>query len=808
MKSLQAKSGSGRQQGRTLRDHTRDVVDAAQALFGRRHHPSRLCRCWLRFFRLPPNSVDAFLMALEAACLLHDLGKANEDFAAAVSGSRDGQFLRHEHVSALLLNSPELRAWLGQRGDIDWDLVLCAVLCHHLQADSSNLIPMRAYRRHQSLRMLNDHPEFNRLLSSFGATLQLTGDLPVVPGGWQSGGSPPASWQLLKKARNSLADRMNDLVDDLRNDPERNSLLLAVRAALIAADAAGSGLPRTDRDIADWIEDILPSDNGDLCDRQYIRNCIIAPRIEALRSGGRWTEWSDFQNHAAELPRRAVLLAPCGSGKTLAAWRWIEQQAGDGVGHCLFLYPTRATATEGFRDYVAWAPETDAALLHGSAAYELDGMFANPPEDGDRTGRRYETEHRLFALGYWPKRVFSATVDQFLSFLQYGYASICLLPVLADSVVVVDEIHSFDDSMFRGLCDLLRNFDLPVLCMTATLSEQRRSRLEHDCGMELLDAGAGRFDDLLAVSQALRYTIRRTTLQDAGQHVREHLREGRKVLWVVNTVARAQAIARQFAEDIHAPELRTAAGLPVFCYHSRYRLCDRGRHHRAVIEAFRPGDDAAPGTLAITTQVCEMGLDLDSDVLVTETAPVSSLIQRMGRCNRAREPRPHAGEVLVYEPDSTSPYDEQQDLIGVPEFLSRIATGMPVTQADLETAMRQAPQPEDQRRPVCQFLGSGPFALSGADQFRAIEEFTVPAVLTSDVPDVVTCQLQKQPIDGHVLPVPNWIRRFDLPGPAELPRYLCVAPSDHYLPALGFLNEAVASGDPPPCPRTNPTLIV
>ena len=39
---------------------------------------------------------------------------------------------------------------------------------------------------------------------------------------------------------------------------------------------------------------------------------------------------------------------------------------------------------------------------------------------------------RLYALGFWTRRIFSATVDQFLSFLQYGYGSVCLLPLLAD----------------------------------------------------------------------------------------------------------------------------------------------------------------------------------------------------------------------------------------------------------------------------------------------------------------------------------------------------------------------------------------
>lgn len=808
MKSLFAKSKSGRQMQKTLHEHTLDVLDAAHALFGTAGQPTRMCSCWLRFFRMGEQALMPFLNALEACCLLHDIGKANEDFQAAVSGKRDGQFLRHEHVSGLLLNSPGIREWLEQRQDVDWSVVLSAVLCHHLKIDSTDLIPTWAYRRHQSLRMLEDHPEFVELLQHTAEHLGLAGDLPAVPTGWRSSGSGSPQWESLKAARDSLADRLNDLDDDLRKNSQRNRLLLAVRSALMVADAAGSGLPRTDENIARWIERSLPLQQEQLCDSHRIRSSVIEPRIEQLRSRRRWTDWSDFQNHTARLPRRAVLLAPCGSGKTLAAWRWIERQAGSGVGHCLFLYPTRATATEGFRDYVGWAPEADAALIHGSAAYELDGMFDGPEDSDPRHGRRYETEQRLFALGYWPKRIFSATVDQFLSFLQYHYASVCLLPVLADSVIVVDEVHSFDDSMFRGLLDFLQNFDVPVLCMTATLPEERRKLLLQTGGLEVLNAGEGQFRDLQAISEAPRYTIRCTTARVAEQHARDRLREGKNVLWVVNTVARAQAVARQFAEDILQEELATADGNHVFCYHSRFRLCDRKRHHESVIRAFGRSDDAATGTLAVTTQVCEMGLDLDADVLITETAPVSSLIQRMGRCNRAREPRTDAGEVLVYEPLSEKPYDTQRDLIGVPEFLSAIATGGPVTQSDLEAAMRQAPQPQGERKPVCQFLGSGAFALSGADEFRDIEEFTIPAVLASDVANVTACLLQKKPVDGHVLPVPKRIRNLDLPRPADLPRYLCVAPAKHYLSSLGFCDETLAQGDPTPCPRRNPLWIV
>ena len=145
--------------------------------------------------------------------------------------------------------------------------------------------------------------------------------------------------------------------------------------------------------------------------------------------------------------------------------------------------PTRATATEGFRDYVSWAPE--GSLIHGTASYELDGMFENPSDD--RTHRDYTAEARLFAIAFWDKRVFSATVDQFLGFLQYAYGAVCLLPVLADSVIVIDEVHSFDDAMFSALKEFLTEFNVPTLCMTATLPKSRRDQLERQCKLTVYD---------------------------------------------------------------------------------------------------------------------------------------------------------------------------------------------------------------------------------------------------------------------------------------------------------------------------------
>src|SRR5208337_1416078 len=165
----------------------------------------------------------------------------------------------------------------------------------------------------------------------------------------------------------------------VHRNPLRRSLLLAAKAAVIAADAASSGLVREGHPIDQWIGEIVQRPDLHATD---ITRDILEPRTRQIsRGSGRAFQYHRFQEVAAGRSDRLLLLAPCAAGKTLTAWRWAaEQSRRHPFGSVLFLYPTRATATEGFRDYVAWAPEADAALLHSSARYELEAMLQNPSE--------------------------------------------------------------------------------------------------------------------------------------------------------------------------------------------------------------------------------------------------------------------------------------------------------------------------------------------------------------------------------------------------------------------------------------------
>ncbi len=765
-----AKSPIPGRQPKTLLCHTKDIMASVELLYGNANAPTRLAREWLRFFRLKNEDYERFLMNTLAAAACHDLGKANDGFQKVVRRNGD-QSIRHEHLSGLLLSLPDFKWWLSCNPLLDFDVVLSSVISHHLKID-----PDRWGQRlgmSDSFRVLGDKSGFTELLDVIGETLSLPVPFrPNIPLFW-SFQTDSSSLFNLTDLLNSAKHQAHRFGRAISKDPQQLSFLCSVKAALLAADSAGSGVVREGHDLESW----LKASFGDPLSAQDIRDKVIFPRVREIE---RKTESNfklqDFQKQASTLSERALLLAPCGSGKTLAAWNWIATRLQKKPAtRVLFLYPTRATATEGFRDYVAWAPEEDAALAHGTAAYDLEEMFENPADT--RTEKNFTTEQRLYALGFWQKRLFSATADQFLAFMQNQYGPLCLLPLLVDSVIVVDEIHSFDKAMFSAFTTFLKQFDVPVLCMTATLSEGRRRTLVDECGLQLFPETLNNLDDLKERAEHPRYRLHITSREDAERKARQALQEKKKVLWVTNQVRKCQDIAlsmgQQFGDGI------------VQCYHSRFRLTDRRTQHKSVINAFQ--GETGP-FLAVTTQVCEMSLDLDADVLLSEYAPITALIQRMGRCNRRGKPGDgKCGEVYVYPATDGLPYKPEE--ISDAQSFIHVLDGKVFSQAYLEATMAEHQPVQREPERFSSFLESGCYAMSYA--YREGEEFTVPAILDIDMQDWLLAVKHRQPTDGFVVPVP---RRF-AKSCSSLGRFLKVAPATHYHPAYGFLDRLVGVKD-------------
>ena len=769
---LFAKSPS--RDGRTisLAEHCNDVMDAFVALFGGVRAPSRLGCEWLRFFKVPSSAWPKFWTTGLFAAGAHDLGKANRGFQDAIV-RRGDQVLRHEHLSALLLVHKPLWDWLAGQADVDPEIVLAAVAGHHLKSAESHengypslgdALPGMS----EHLVVLTGSPEFHTAVQNLAARFGWPVPEFDFPRLWRlyDGDNP-----VLEQAER-LRHRLRRFNEQLPNHPNRHAMLMAVKAAVLVADTAGSGLKREAKEIPDWIGRCFE-------ESPYRAECIEAkvwrPRIRQIESRiEKPFQETDFQIAARNMPARALLLAPCGSGKTLAAWRWIQARLAERPArNVIFLYPTRATATEGFRDYVSHAPE--GSLLHGTASYELPELFGNP--DDPRNGCDYLIEDRLYALGYWPKRVFSATVDQFLGFMQQVYRSICLLPLLADSVVVFDEVHSFDAGLFSALQRYLETFDCPVLCMTASLPARRREALEM-LDLEIWPREQDRFEQLETLAELPRYHVR--TLADAPAAAKvatAAVAAGKRVLWVVNSVDRCQQLAAEHG---------------AICYHSRFTLADRRRRHQEVIDAFQRSDGAV---MAVTTQVCEMSLDLDAQVLITEFAPVPALIQRMGRCNRhARDEKQPLGEVYFYPPANTLPY-RQDELSGVEMFVAAL-DGQAVSQSRLDELLSELTSSLDREAvKLTRFISDGPWAVGGADSLRETDQYSVQAVLDSDIEEVLSARRRGKPIDGWLLPAPRPLAQSE----PRLGRFPQVVSAKNYLPTTGLHKTPKEGREAEPC---------
>jgi CRISPR-associated endonuclease/helicase Cas3 len=554
-----------------------------------------------------------------------------------------------------------------------------------------------------------------------------------------------------------------------RLNAERKQFHLALKAGLIVADSASSGLVREKHSIEEWISNVIHSD-------EIKDNDIFTEIIQKRMNDKNIPELHEFQKQVATKGNRVLLMAGCGMGKTLAAWNWANDVSKrQKISKVIFLYPTRGTATEGFKDYASWAPETDAALMHGTSKYELDSMFKNPDDDKSKANYIPEDQERLFALAFWSKKFFSATADQFLSFLQNNYKGICLLPVLSECALIVDEVHSFDKAMFASLLSFLEHFDLPILCMTATLTPKNKQSLL-DLGLKLYPEKEDRIqlDKLEEQENHPRYN---KTILENSEQAREiaikSFREGKRVLWVLNTVARCQEMYETLTNELNTE---------VHCYHSRFKLSDRKDIHEKTVKAFQGN---SKNSIAVTTQVCEMSLDLDADVLISEYAPVSSMVQRFGRANRhLKNGEDFRAELYLYKVSGCiKPYLPSE--ITVAENFLKNLPDKDISQSLLATKLEEYSNQEYKTLPSACFVDSGYFALPC--DYRDIEEFTVQAVLDENFPEIKKLLEFKKSIDGYILPVPQK-KELNLRSEEHslLPKFLWVVSKKYYNEKRGF----------------------
>jgi CRISPR-associated endonuclease/helicase Cas3 len=119
----------------------------------------------------------------------------------------------------------------------------------------------------------------------------------------------------------------------------------------------------------------------------------------------------------------------------------------------------------------------------------------------------------------------------------------------------------------------------------------------------------------------------------------------RRSLIICNRVDRAVAVFDALKQKQEAGHL---GGVDLVLLHSRFRPADRkAQSDRLRAERLQ---NFAQGQIVVATQVIEAGVDLSSAILWTEIAPLSSLVQRLGRLNRIGEFGANATAGFKWEP--------------------------------------------------------------------------------------------------------------------------------------------------------------
>lgn len=652
---LWAKSAlPGQARGQTLLEHTWEVLCRLRDLAALRPALPRqagLLRLWLVLFW--------------ATCL-HDFGKAATGFQAMLRRRARRWPYRHEVLSLAFLD------WIAQHFTGEERLLLAAAIATHHRdfSELSDYLDPWDEDSDPLPDMLADLPGE----SALALYDVLAHDLPhwimalnLAPLGVTPLSLPPREQALTLLSVDRVRAHLRAVDERLRTweeaqyqqqlDPAILRPALLLRGLLVQSDHLGSAgfgpLP-----YPTWDADTL---------------------LHTLGLG--YARLYPHQQAAARCEGHAWLTAPTGSGKTEAALLWAARQAPPRL---FYTLPYQASMNAMYDRLRALFGDERVGLLHGRstlALYQRLMTQDGAPEDAARRARMLRNRA---GLSWYPVRVLSPYQMLKAAFQVKGFEA--LLSDFTQAAFVFDEIHAYEPNRLAMILETVRylahHFGARFLVMSATLPAEVRQRWREAVGQ----ASAIQAD----AATCRRFRRHRLRLLDGDLLDEANLErilhavcsEGHQVLVVCNTVRRARAAWQWLAP-------RLPAEMPIFLLHSRFTGADRVHKERAILHAAGLGAQHRP-LLVVATQVVEVSLNLDLDVLYTDPAPLEALFQRFGRVNRLGK-RPPAPVHVFRQVDEVfrfvyAPLEQVTRSLTVLEEVTRHAPpeGHPIDEARLQ----------------------------------------------------------------------------------------------------------------------------
>lgn len=317
------------------------------------------------------------------------------------------------------------------------------------------------------------------------------------------------------------------------------------------------------------------------------------------------------------------LTAPTGCGKTLLAATWALKlrnkfrEASENPPKIIVVLPFLSVIDQTAKEY---------AKLLAIGGVEKDGrwLLTSHSLSDRRYAQDLEAEEQRFFVDTWRSELIITTYDQFLLSLMDPKARYQMrFHHLCDALIILDEVQSLPcqlwqplDRVFKGLVSL---GSTKILLMSATLPAFVSQQTP------LIKDYPGYFS---AFSRyVLEFQLEETLGLDAFcelilEQLPTWIRERKRVLITLNT----RGSARKVWQEIKEGWVDTEGDMPLFFISADVTPKDR----LDIVDKIKDGK----ACIVVSTQSIEAGVDIDMDTVIRDFAPLDSVIQVAGRCNR------------------------------------------------------------------------------------------------------------------------------------------------------------------------------